>query len=243
VTQTTARVFELNTQREIAKAKRLELQTALVSLRNRYRDDSPEVREALADIAKVDQLLNGMDEQVEKGRTEQRNQNRQVLEGQAGTMRSDLAQARASLQVMERIATSARERLGAVPGLQKALRGFDRDLLLAQEKYTALAAKRAQAAVSVVTTQSAVPSIRVVEYATPPSERSSPRLKLLIPASLLAGLLMGMLAAQVRRFAAGRVRRGYWGRRAGDALVYGSVTVATHWQPLSLVRPGSGRPA
>jgi hypothetical protein len=89
--------------------------------------------------------------------------------------------------------------------------------------------------VSAVTTKAAIPSIRVVDYASTPSEKTWPKPKLLLPAAMVVGLMLGMAAAQIKRFAAGRVRRGFWGRRGGDALVYGVVTAATDWQPLSVM--------
>jgi hypothetical protein len=91
--------------------------------------------------------------------------------------------------------------------------------------------------VSAVTTKAAIPSIRIVEYATAPSQKSWPKPRVLYPAAVIVGLLLGVAAAQIRRFAAGRVRRGFWGRRGGDALVYGVVGAAPDWSPLAVQAP------
>jgi len=236
-TQTTARVIELNTIRELAKTKRLEFQTQLLALRNQYREDSPEVEQAKANLARIDQLIDESESRVEKSSTETLNLSRQQLASRANEMRTELASGRASLAQMQKVAAALDARLREVPALQMQLKDMDRELLLANEKYTQLASKRGQAAVSLVTTKATIPSIRVVEYAKPPADKYWPRLKILYPAALLLGLLLGVAAAQIRRLASGRVRRGFWGRRGGDALIYGSVTVSTDWHPLA-VRSG-----
>jgi len=61
---------ELNTVRESATMKRLELQAALISTLNRYREDSPEVAELRSNIAKFDQLIAASPERIERGSTE-----------------------------------------------------------------------------------------------------------------------------------------------------------------------------
>ncbi len=239
-TQKTATFFELNSIRELLRAKRLELQTALLGVRNRYREDSPEIQEILTNLKQLDELLQAAPEKVEKATTESINSTRQQMEAVANTQRMELAAAKASVGLMEKITGTLRTRLLSVPSLQNSLRGFDRELLLANETYHQLAVKLAQANVSKVTTQATIPSIRVVEYASPPGEKSAPKLKLLIPAALLVGLVLGVAAAQIKRFGAGRVRRGFWGRRNGDALVYGVAAVAIDWQPLTVLPPSAG---
>lgn len=238
-TQKTATFFELNAIRELLRAKQLELQTALLSQRNRYREDSPEIREMLTNLSQLDDLLKSAPDKIEKASTESINTTRQQMEATANTQRVELASARASVALLEQITGNLRTRLLSVPSLQNGLRGFDRELLLANETYHQLAVKLAQANVSKVTTQATIPSIRVVEYASPPGEKSAPKLKYLIPAALVAGLLLGVAAAQIKRFGAGRVRRGFWGRRMGDALVYGVATVVPDWQPLVVLPPAS----
>lgn len=238
-TKKTATVYEVDAIRESLRAKRLDLQTTLLTMRNRYREDSPEIEELRNSLVKVDELLAGTAEKIEKASTETLNTTQQNMEATANSLRAELASARASMVAMDAVTSKLRERVTTVPELQRSLRGFDRELLLATDKYNQLAVKRAQATVSAITTKAAIPSIRVVEYASPPSEKSWPKPRILIPAALVVGLLLGLAAAQIKRFAAGRVRRGFWGRRSGDALVYGAVTAATDWHPLT-VQPQDG---
>ncbi|MCB2028768.1 MAG: hypothetical protein KDH18_08870, partial [Rhodoferax sp.] len=233
-TQKTATVYEADAIRESLRVKRLDLQTTMLTMRNRYREDSPEMAELRNNLAQIDAMLAGTAEKVEKANTVSLNTTQQNMAATANNMRAELASAKASLVAMETAASRLRARVAHVPALQSKLREFDRELTLATEKYNQLAIKRAQATVSAVTTRAAIPSIRIVDYATTPSEKSWPKPKLLLPAAVVVGLMLGIAAAQIKRFAAGRVRRGFWGRRGGDALVYGVVTAATDWQPLSV---------
>ncbi|MCB2001875.1 MAG: hypothetical protein KDH91_16590 [Rhodoferax sp.] len=233
-TQKTATVYEADAIRESLRVKRLDLQTTMLTMRNRYREDSPEMAELRNNLAQIDAMLAGTAEKVEKANTVSINTTQQNMAATANNMRAELASAKASLVAMETAASRLRARVAHVPALQSKLREFDRELTLATEKYNQLAIKRAQATVSAVTTRAAIPSIRIVDYATTPSEKSWPKPKLLLPAAVVVGLMLGIAAAQIKRFAAGRVRRGFWGRRGGDALVYGVVTAATDWQPLSV---------
>ena len=232
-----ATVYELDAVRESLRAKRLDLQTTVIALRNRYREDSPEVQEPSGNIIKLDELLAGGPDKIEKGTTDTLNSTQQNMEATANSLRAELASARASVAGMQKATSELRGRLTNVPELQVRLRGFDRELLLANDKYTQLATKRAQATVSAVTTKAAIPSIRIVEYASAPSQKSWPKPRVLYPAAIVVGLLLGVAAAQIRRFAAGRVRRGFWGRRGGDALVYGIVVASANWSPLAVRTP------
>jgi uncharacterized protein involved in exopolysaccharide biosynthesis len=234
-TRKTATVYEIDAVRESLRSKRLDLQTTMMTMRNRYREDSPEMEELRVNLARINALLAATPEKVEKASTVSLNTVRQNLAATVNSLRAELVSAKASLIAMDAVTTRMRARVDKVPELQSRLRGFDRELLLATSKYNELASKRAQAMVSAVTTLAAIPSIRVVDYATPPSEKSWPKPKLLIPAALVVGLMLGLAAAQIKRFSAGRVRRGFWGRRTGDALVYGVVAAATDWQPLRVL--------
>ncbi|MDO9091244.1 MAG: GNVR domain-containing protein [Rubrivivax sp.] len=240
-TKKTATVYEADVIHESLRARRLDVQTTLLTMRNRYREDSPEIVELRSSLAQLDQMIGSSAQRIEKASTETLNTTQQQMEATANNLRAELASARASMAAMEQVTSSLRQRVANVPELQSTLRGFDRELLLATEKYNQLTIKRAQAMVSAVTTQAAIPSIRVVEYATPPSQKSWPKPKLMIPAALVVGLMLGVAVAQIKRFASGRVRRGFWGRRSGDALVYGVVAAATDWHPLSVTaRPDAG---
>lgn len=238
LTRTVSSVVELNSVRETAKLKRLELQAALIGVRDRYREDSPEVQEIKGDLAELEALLAEQPEKVETGSTSGLNTVREHLITSRSSLQAQLEGARAGLAVMEDIVANLRMRLADVPAMQTALVDLDRELLLAREKHTALALKRAQAAVSVSTAMAGMPSLRVVGYAMPPGGRWWPRIKILYPAALMVGLFLGVCAAQVKSLVSDRVlkRHVYGGR--GGALMYGTIGIAATGRPLAVVPGG-----
>ncbi len=228
-------VTEPNMVRENATMRRLELQSQLIVAQNRFRPDSPEIAEIRDNIAKFDQLIAASPERTERGSTTGQNSVYQQLLLNRNTLRADLEGSRASVQALERSANVLRQQLARVPALQDELRVLDRVHGAAAEKYQALLNKRAQVEVSMATATAATPSLRVVDYAVAPSGRAWPRARILYPAALIAGLVLGLIAAQVMRLAGGRVRPGHWGRRGGDAPLYGSLSIPAT-MPVSLVR-------
>lgn len=227
-------VTELNALRENASMRRMELLSQLILTGNRYRSDSPEVAELRGSIEKFEGLIAATPERKERGSTEGISSVHQQLLLSHNSLNSDLAGARASLQSLNDSISKLRAVLKRVPALQDELRLIDRLYGVASEKFQALLTKRSLVEVSMATATATSPSLRVVDYAVPPASRSWPRAKILYPAALFVGLFLGLMAAQVRRLAGGRVRLGFWGRRNGDAPVYGSVAVPTTL-PVSLV--------
>lgn len=232
-------VTEPNSLRENASMRRLELQSSLIMMQSRYRADSPEVAELRDNIAKFDALIAASPERVERGSTEGLNSVHQQLVLNRNTLRADLEGSRASVTAMERSAERLRKSLERVPALQDELRVLDRLYGAAAEKFQALLNKRAQVEVSLATATAATPSLRVVDYAVAPSSRSWPRARLLYPAAIAVGLVLGLIAAQIKRLAGGRVRRGHWGRRGGDAPIYGWLMVPLV-PPVTLVQRPAG---
>lgn len=228
-------VTEPNMLRENASLRRLELQSQLILAQSRFRADSPEITEIRDNITKFDQLIASSPERTERGSTTGQNSVYQQLLLNRNTLRSELDGARASAQALQRSTEVLRQQLARVPALQDELRVLDRVYGATAEKHQALLNKRAQVEVSMATATAATPSLRVVDYAVAPSGRFWPRARVLYPAALIGGLLVGLIAAQVLRLAGGRVRPGQWGRRGGDAPLYGSVSIPVG-PPVTLVR-------
>lgn len=233
-TRTTSKIFEVNAVREATKMKRMELQTALIRARSRYREDSPDVQDVLKELVKLDALIAGASERVEKGTTEGLNGVQQQLISSRNSLRTELNGTRAALTVMEGTAAQLRDRLAFVPAMQTTLRALDRDIGSASDKYQLLLGKQAQAAVSLATTQAAMPSIRVVEYAVTPDQKSWPRLKILYPAAALLGLLLGVVAAIARSYGGGRVLREHVARGRGWLPLYGTIVLPARGRVLAL---------
>jgi uncharacterized protein involved in exopolysaccharide biosynthesis len=184
------------------------------------------------DLAKLDQIIAQSSDKVEKGSTEALNDVRQGLLVRRDTVRTELEAARAGQAVMEQTVAQLEARLDNLPTVQTDLRALDREYVLAQEKYNQLMLKRAQASVSEATAKATPSSLRVVEYAAP-GELWWPRMKILYPAALAVGLVMGLALAQLRSLTSGRVRRQDL-ERAGKHLVYGAIPLPVKAPPLAL---------
>jgi uncharacterized protein involved in exopolysaccharide biosynthesis len=233
-TRTISAVTELNSVREATKRKRLDLQTALIEARDHYREDSPEVQEAERDLAKLDTMLAEEPPKIETATTEGLNLVRQDLVSKRDATRSELEGTRAGLAVMQETAASLRGRLSEVPALQTTLRDLDRELGSSAERYHAIQEKQAQAAASLLTSKTAMPSLRVVEYAAPPAEKYWPKTKILYPIALAVGLLFGVCAAVIKSSFDGLVRKEHVERGRPALPFYGTITIPTRRLPLAV---------
>jgi uncharacterized protein involved in exopolysaccharide biosynthesis len=223
---------ELNGVRESLKMKRLELQAGLATTKGRYRDDSPEIQEIQTDIAKLDKMIAAEPEQIVRGTTTALNTVRQTMMLNRNGVESELQGQLASLAVMEETAARLRNSLVGTPEMEETMRDQDREYSMAQEKYQALKLKRAEALVSLTTVKTSMQSLRVVDFATPPASKSWPRLKYLYPGGLLAGLLLGVLAAMIKNMIDGKVYR--------EDLMQGRTQASSL---LAIIGRNSGAPA
>ncbi|HEX5130810.1 MAG TPA: GNVR domain-containing protein, partial [Usitatibacter sp.] len=235
-TRTTTTSFEVNALRETTKAKRLELQTALVVARTRYREDSPEVRDLAANIAGLDAIIAQTAERVPRTSTEAVNAAREDLRTRENGLRSELAGHKAALGAMERRGRELRTRISALPALEVRLAHFERDWKFAQEKYLNLVGKRAQASVSMAGLR-AMPSMRVVSRAVRPDSKQWPKNVLLYPMALAFGLALGLGIALAKSVIQGRIRRDQLAMGQGPAPFYGLVDVPTSSPRISVVMP------
>jgi uncharacterized protein involved in exopolysaccharide biosynthesis len=241
VTKTSSIIQELNAVREATRLKRLDLESQLISVRSVYREDSPEVQDVLRSIAALDTLIAGEPEKLEKGSTSTLNSIHQDLTLSADNLRSQLVGVEAGTAVMQATDRKLRARMSTVPELQNAMRDFDRKYALVLQRYEALSAKRAQAAVSRAMAGAAMPSMQVVQWASAPDGPWWPKLKLLYASALAVGLILGVLGAQIRSLMSGRVRRGDLERGRADVPLYGTVRISIGSQPFSVA--GKRRPA
>lgn len=222
-TLVTGTLYETNGIRESTKMKRRELEMQMIQIQDRYQPDSPEVQDLKRQLAQLDALIAASSERVEKGTTEGVNAFRTELLQRRTSLVTELAGAKAGLAVVEQNAAALRSRLLMIPTIQNQLRGIDREYGLAQEKYQQILSKQTQAAVSLTTTRVAMPSMRVVEYAMPPTEKSQPKTKILYPAGLVAGLFLGVFAAVAKTQVSGRLRRDQVEGGRANMPYYGSV--------------------
>jgi uncharacterized protein involved in exopolysaccharide biosynthesis len=239
-TKTTSTMYEVNAIREAGKMKRFELETTLIQVRNKYREDSPEVTEIKSALARLDEVIAEASEKVEKATTEGLNSVQQDLLSKRNAAITELEGLRAGLAVMERTADGLNTRMTAVPELQAQLRTLDREYTLSQEKFKEVLAKRAQAAVSLVTARTTMPSMRAVERAVVPIEKEWPKPKYLFPGAMAVGLIVGVIMAVFMSYAGGRILREQIGQGWGAAPLYGTVGVLADRRTLPVVIPAAG---
>jgi len=236
ITNKMATVTELNSVRESAKLKRLEVDAQLIQARNHYREDSPEVQDLLRDKQRLDELIAGESERVEKGSTEGLSLIHQDLISKRDTLEEQLDGQRAGLDAMESKAATLRAKLSVVPAEQSEMRDLERDYSLAQSKYQQLVGKQAEAQVSLATAAAATPSMHVVDYASRPASKWWPKIKLLYPAALLLGLVLGIAAAQVCSVLSGRIHREHIERGPRAVPLYGNLEIDPATRHLVVVR-------
>ncbi len=195
---TTATISQLNGLRENLKLRRVDLQTSLISIRERYQEDAPEVAEIKRSLQNIDELLSREMERVDQSETRGQNRLTDEFQSKRNAFMTELVGIRAGLQVMESTANQLRSRLAQVPALMARLKELDRRVAIAGERFQVLNAKRTQAEVSVATSRAAVSSLRVVDWASPPVQAEWPKSKILYLAALAVGLLLGVSLALMR---------------------------------------------
>ncbi|MCC7156184.1 MAG: GumC family protein [Bryobacterales bacterium] len=240
-TRTVSTLYEANAMRESTKLKRREMELQLIQTLERYREDSPEVRDIRRDLAEMDKLIASSSERVEKGTTEGLNAVAQDLNQRRINLEAELAGSRASLRAMQDIRAGLRTRLLSIPSLQAQLRSIDREYGLAQEKYQQILSKQTQSSVSLITTRTAMPSMRIVEYATPPQDKTLPKPKIVYPAGLVVGLMLGTFAALLATYSSARLRRDQIEGGRGSAEFYGTVEVPPRAIPFVVAPDNPGR--
>jgi uncharacterized protein involved in exopolysaccharide biosynthesis len=235
-TRTISTSYDLNALRESTRMKRLELQTALVFARSRYREDSPEVKDLISNIAGLDAIIAETSERVPKASTDALNSVRDELRTRENGLRTELAGLKAALAAMDRRGAQLRSRMAVLPSLEVALSSYDREHKFAQEKYANLIGKRAQAAVSMAGLR-AMPSMRVVAEAVRPDKKYWPKNFILYPLALIGGLALGLAVALAKSVISGRIRREHLAQGRGSAPFYGLVGVPARASRIAVVMP------
>lgn len=237
------RSFELNSVHEQLKMRKMAIQTALIEARMRFQPNAPEVKDLETQLTEVEKLMADTDRMVESTTTETLNIMRDQLEQRRDELVASLAGAEAGLAASRQAADALSQRLLSVPNLRNDLTALDREYALAQEMYREILAKHAQAEVSFITANAAMPSMRIVEYAVTPAQKSWPKPKILYPSALAIGLFLGTCIALLRSYTSSRVRREHLEAGAGHRPIYGSIRVSTRTQPTLTLqkRAGAGK--
>ncbi|HVZ19023.1 MAG TPA: GNVR domain-containing protein [Terriglobales bacterium] len=225
---------ELNSVRENAMQRKLELQTSLIGLRDKYREDSPEVQEVVADIAKLDVLIASEPEKIDRSVTHGVNTIHDQLLANRDQLQAELEGTRAALTSMQDKADSMRGHLTKLPELMSTAQDLNREYDIAAEKYKQLLLRKMEAEVSSAAVEAAPGTVTVVDYAIPPSSKYWPRLKYLYPGAVLVGLLLGTIAAVLRTLTAGRLMKEHIDRGRIAYPVYATIPLGGRARALTV---------
>ena len=226
---------EVNAVRENAKLRRLDLQTTLIGLRDRYREDSPEIQEVLANISKLDALIAQEPEKVDRSVTEGVNSVHQQLTSNRDQIESELAGTKAAVTSLKQTADQMKGRLTQLPKVMSIALDLNRDYDVAAEKYKRLLFRKMEAEVSATAMKAAPATVSVIDYAVPPSSKYWPRAKYLYPGALVVGLLLGVIAAVIRSLTAGRLLQDHIDRGRVAFPVYATIAAGGRGPALTVI--------
>ncbi len=229
---------EVNPLRQSAQQHLLDLQSSLIAVRTRYREDSPEVTDIKAQIAKVQELIATEPEYIDQSVTKGVNPNHQNLLQTREQLEASLRGAQASLASTEQTDESMKSRLASLPVVMDQSADLDRDYDASAEKLKELLLRRNEAQVSAAAAFNAPQSVRVIDYARLPTSKHWPKLKYLYPGALLVGLLLGAIVAVLRTMTAGRLQHSDVMSGRIGTRVFATVDIGSSVPALTL---GSGR--
>jgi len=197
------RVFgDLATQDRLAK-----LEAQLSHTRQLFQPTAPEVRELEEQIRIARSRIDGKAGSVVVRNTARVGESYELLRTRKLDLEAQVAGDRAALAMKRAEMAAMRARLERLPEKMRTSLEFDRVQGVTEAKLRALYDKFAIATVSLATAQTAPPALRVVEYAAPPEKPVWPQTKLMVPAAVLAGLLLGVMAAVLLELAFVRANR------------------------------------
>lgn len=198
-----ARVFkDTAAQERLAK-----LESQLAQARQLFQPGSREVRELEEEIriAMADVERNNASGVVRNAARV--SDSYEVLRARKVTLESQLAGDRASLRKKKEELERERVLLQSLPDKLKVNHEFERLQAVTEGKLHSLYEKLAMATVSLAAARSAPPALRIVERAVPPEQPVWPKGKVIIPAAIFFGLLLGTMAALLLELAFVRVTR------------------------------------
>lgn len=201
-----SRNFITNPLRRRMQTMRLDRESALITLRQYYAPDAREVRDVEEVVAELGKRIEASPDKIEDAYTREKNTIYESMRNRLSSVELELAGARAQLEVEQRAYDELRARLDSLPDLRKEMYDLARTNATLEDKYVKLRDKYVAASVSYATLDSAAPTIRVIEYASRPTDPSWPKTKLLVLVALLLGLGLGITAAVLLDLYSNRVR-------------------------------------
>lgn len=206
-----------------------------------YRPGSPELKDMETQIADLKAQLPGESKMVVSATDRGRSMHYEQLRGRKQEIEVEVASARAELQKMYQTQKENEARIALIPALEHEYLVLQRDQEMALSKMKLLREKLMQADVSRVTAMSAPPTLRVVEYASPPEKPSWPNSKLLYVVAIMLGSFGGVGLAIIIEMMNNRATRESLLLRH-DLPVYATIEVSHRSrQMLRMIRSSDSR--
>ena len=184
-----------------------QLTTSLQVERERYVPTSPEVTQLEKLVAETQESLKQEPDKVVVGQDRILNPLYAEAEQRRSSVIGQLASARAALDAKRGPLLELEQRMAQIPGLTKTILEQARMRDGLETRYKLLRDRAMQADVTRATVASAPPSVRVIDYASPPMKPIWPRTIILVPAALALGLFLGIVLALLTEVFSSRVTR------------------------------------
>lgn len=191
----------------LLQAREFELDATLQQVRERYRPGSPEVTQLEKLLAETRATLKRDPGAVEIGQDRTLNPAHTDLRQRLNLVVAQLASARASLASKKAPLAELEQRIYKVPALVKEITELSRAREGLELRYKLLRERAMMAEVSRSTVDTTAPSVRIIDYARPPSKPDWPVNIIVLPGALLAGLIAGLGIALTLELVTGRVNR------------------------------------
>jgi len=168
------------------------LQKELNNVQLTYQPGSPEIKNIKKRISVLKSSLPAEPKFVGSSSGNERSAHYEQLRARKQEIETDLASTRAELDRMKITQKKINSRIVIIPDLEKQYLIFQRDQEIALIKVRTLREKLMQADISRITALSAPPTLKVIEYASPPDKPYWPNTKLLFIVALILGFSGGV---------------------------------------------------
>lgn len=167
------------------------LQKDLNSAQLVFQPGSPEIKNIKRRIADLQDSLPAEPKMIGSSTGNERSSHFETLRARKQEIETDLASTQAELKRMKVTQEKINARIAIIPELERQYLIIQRDQEIALIKVRSLREKLMQADISRITAQSAPPSLKVIEYASPPDKPYWPNTKLLFIVALILGFSGG----------------------------------------------------
>lgn len=206
----------------LLQTREFELSEALRQLKDRYRPDSPEVRQLQQQLDDTRATLSREAAAVEIAHDRTVNPVYNDLRQRLNLVQGQLASARASLAEKQAPLAELEKRMYSVPVLIKQIGAINRDREGLELRYKLLRERAMMADVSRATVSLTTPSVRITDYARPSADPAWPKNIVVVPAALGMGLFIGLALALLLELLNTRVNRDRLASRR-DMPIYAAV--------------------